>query len=187
MTTSGAAMHVKLWTMNSRTIVFGAVGAALYGALGTFSFIFPGTSNIALRPALALIPFVGIRFGSIAGLFTGLVGNAIVDQVQGFGFVTFWNWSLANGLTGVVAGLLAYYAPSRTKQSVRPLRVAVISALSVIVGLSFTITDLLLGSAFIYWLTAAYLPAIVTTGLLSTTLTPALDRAWQPLANRAGR
>jgi uncharacterized membrane protein len=136
---------------------------------------------------LAIIPFVGIRFGSLAGLFTGLVGNAIVDQVQGFGFLTFWNWSLANGSTGVVAGLLAYYAPVRAKQTVRLLRVAVISALAVVVGLSFTITDVLLGSTYIYWLTAAYLPAVVTTGLLSAILTPALDSAWQPLADRAGR
>jgi energy-coupling factor transport system substrate-specific component len=175
------------WTVNSRTIVFGAVGAALYGALGVFSFIFPGTANIALRPALAIVPFVGIRFGPVAGMFTGFVGNAIVDQLQGFGFLTFWNWSLANGLTGAIAGILGYDAHVPATQLLRLLRVAVISVLAVVVGLAFTVTDILLGNAFGYWLTAAYLPAILATALVSAILAPALDKAWEPLANRAGR
>ena len=75
MTARSASLPAKPWTVTSRTIVFGAVGAALYGALGVFSVIFPGTANVAIRPALAIIPFVGIRFGPIAGFFTGVVGK----------------------------------------------------------------------------------------------------------------
>jgi hypothetical protein len=45
----------------------------------------------------------------------------------------------------------------------------------------------LLGNAFVYWLTAAYLPAIASTGLVGLILVPVLDKAWHPLADRAGR
>lgn len=187
MTANSAAPTAKPWTVTSRTVVFGAVGAALYGVLGVFSFIIPGTANVAIRPALAIIPFVGLRFGPIAGFFTGLVGNAIVDQIQGFGFLTYWNWSLANGLVGLIAGLIAHYYPEPQSQSRQVLRVAVISVIAVVVGLAFTITDIFLGNTLWYWFTAAYLPAILNTALVSVILVPVLDRAWQPLANRAGR
>ncbi|WP_328353598.1 ECF transporter S component [Mycobacterium sp. NBC_00419] len=185
--TINSAAPAKPWTVTSRTIVFGAVGAALYGALGVFSFIVPGTANVALRPALAIIPFVGLRFGPVAGFFTGLVGNAIVDQIQGFGFLTYWNWSLANGLVGLIAGLLAYYTREPEKESRRIVRVEVIVAVAVILGLLFTITDIFLGNTLVYWFTAAYLPALLSSGLASLVLVPVLDKAWQPLANRAGR
>lgn len=187
MTTNSLPIPAKPWTVSSRTIVFGAVGAALYGALGVFSFIIPGTANVAIRPALAIIPFVGLRFGPVAGFFTGLVGNAIVDQIQGFGFLTYWNWSLANGLIGLIAGLLAHYTPEPVVRSRRLARLAVIVIVAVTGGLAFTVTDIFLGNTFVYWLTAAYLPAVLNTALVSLLLVPVLDKAWEPLAQRAGR
>lgn len=187
MTAHSAAPAAKPWTVTSRTVVFGAVGAALYGVLGVFSFIIPGTANVAIRPALAIIPFVGIRFGPIAGFFTGFVGNALVDQIQGFGFLTYWNWSLANGFVGLIAGLIAHYYPEPDVQTRRLIRVSVISVVAVIIGLAFTITDIFLGNTLAYWFTAAYLPAVLNTAVVSVILVPVLDRAWQPLADRAGR
>jgi len=82
MTARSASLPAKPWTVTSRTIVFGAVGAALYGALGVFSVIFPGTANVAIRPALAIIPFVGIRFGPIAGFFTGFEIGALGENTS---------------------------------------------------------------------------------------------------------
>ena len=187
MTAGSAAVPAKAWTVTSRTVVFGAVGAALYGVLGVFSFIIPGTANVAIRPALAIIPFVGVRFGPIAGFFTGFVGNAIVDQIQGFGFLTYWNWSLANGFVGLLAGVIAHYTREPEAPSRRLVWVATVSVVAVVVGLAFTVTDIFLGNTFGYWLTAAYLPAVLNTGLVSLLLVPVLDKAWQPLANRAGR
>lgn len=181
------ATATKPWTVTSRTIVFGAIGAALYGALGFFSFILPGTANVAIRPAIALIPFVGARFGPIAGFFTGAVGNAIVDQLQGYGFLTFWNWSLANGFVGLVAGLLAYYTREPKKTGPQILRVAIIAFVAVVVGLLFTVTDLLLGSTVEYWFFAAYIPAVISTSIAAVILAPLLDQAWKPLQNLAGR
>ena len=175
------------WTVSSRTIVFGAIGAALYGALGVFSFIIPGTANVAIRPAIAIVPFVGARFGAIAGFFTGAVGNALVDQIQGFGFLTYWNWSLANGFIGLVAGLLAFYTPEPKKTGAQILRIALIALVAVIVGLLFTATDLLLGNTFEYWFFGAYIPAVLTTSIAAVIIAPVLDQAWKPLQNLAGR
>ncbi|WP_051133491.1 ECF transporter S component [Nocardia paucivorans] len=186
MTSSKAAVGSP-WSVNSRTVVFGAIGAALYGALGVFSFIIPGTSNVAVRPALAIVPFVGIRFGPIAGLFTGLVGNAVVDQIQGFGFLTFWNWGLANGLIGLFAALLAHYLPEPSGRSGKAVRLVALTAVAVVAGLVFTVTEVLFGQTVVYWFTGGYLPAVLTTGLVSLLLVPVLDRAWQPLARHAGR
>jgi len=187
MTVRGGTPRGGLWAVSTRTIVYGAFGAALYGALGVVSFILPGTANVAIRPALAIIPVVGIRFGPIAGLFTGFVGNAVVDQLQGFGFLTYWNWSLANGLVGLIAGGLAYYVPESRGRAGRVIRLSLIAVVAVVAGLAFTVTDLLLGQSFVYWLAASYLPSIISTGLVGSLLVPALDSAWQPLATRAGR
>src|SRR5258705_10861851 len=99
----------SLWIVDSRTIVYAAIGAALYGVLGLFDFLLPGTTNIAIRPAFGLVTFFGFAFGPITGFFTGFVGNAITDQLHNYGFLTYWNWSLANGLAGFVAGLAPLY------------------------------------------------------------------------------
>lgn len=182
---SAAPERRNPWTVTSRTIVFGAIGAALYGALGALSFVLPGTL-VSIRPAIALIPFVGLRFGPIAGFFTGAVGNAIVDQILGYGFLTYWNWSLANGLIGLLAGLLAHYRPEPKKLGSQVIWAAVISVIAVVIGLLFTITDLLLGNTIEYWL-VTYGLAILATGVTSLILVPILDRAWKPLQNLAGR
>lgn len=175
------------WTVTSRTIVFGAIGAALYGVLGVFSFILPGTANVAIRPALALIPFVGARFGPIAGFFTGAVGNAIVDQIQGFGFLTYWNWSIANGLVGLAAGLLANYLREPKRAGGQIVWIAGIAFAAVVIGQLFTITDIFLGNTIEYWFIAAYIPATITTGITALIIVPILDRVWKPLQNLAGR
>ncbi|HKB28359.1 MAG TPA: ECF transporter S component, partial [Candidatus Limnocylindrales bacterium] len=79
------------WTVDSRVIVYAAIGAALYAVLGLFSFILPGTSDVQIRPAFALVTFFGYAFGPIVGLFAGFVGNAVIDQIQGSGLLTYWN------------------------------------------------------------------------------------------------
>lgn len=186
MSSPSSALHsAKLWAVTSRTIVFGAIGAALYGVLGSLSFFIPGTL-VAVRPAIAIIPFIGLRFGPVAGFFTGAVGNAIVDQITGSGFLTYWNWSIANGLVGMVAGVLAHYWKDPDKITPQLIRAAVIAVLAVAIGQLFTITDLFLGSTFVYWL-GVYGLATLVTGVTAVILVPALDRVWKPLQNLTGR
>ena len=93
------------WDVTTRVIVYAAIGAALYGVLAFFSFVIPGTANVSVRPAFALVTFFGFAFGPIVGFFTGFVGNAIADQISGWGLLTSWNWSLANGFAGDGAGV----------------------------------------------------------------------------------
>lgn len=186
MTTALPSTRRSPWAASSRTVVFGAVGAALYGALGALSFIIPGTI-VSIRPAIAIIPFVGLRFGPIAGFFTGAVGNALVDQIMGYGFLTYWNWSIANGLVGLITGLIVHYVKEPASPGLRTAWAAAIPVVAVVTGLLFTITDVLLGAAFGYWFFTAYLLAILATSITSLILVPLLDRVWRPLQNLAGR
>lgn len=97
----------KMWEVGTRQVVYMAIGAALYAI---FSFIFngsvfvvPSVSQVALRPAIAIPMFFGYAFGPAVGFFTGAVGNMFGDALTGFGLSP--QWSIGNGLVGLVAGL----------------------------------------------------------------------------------
>ena len=98
-----------MWEVTSRVVVYAAIGAVLYGLLLVIQLPLPGTKDVSLRPAFGLVPFFGYAFGPIVGFFTGTVGNAIGDQISGWGALTSWNWSLANGFVGLIAGLAPLY------------------------------------------------------------------------------
>src|SRR3954447_8030230 len=127
-----------LWSVDSRTIVYSAIGAALYGVLvGLFKVPLPGTTAVDVRPAFALVPFFGFAFGPVVGLFTGLVGNMIGDQISGWGALTSYNWSLANGAVGLIAGLAPMFLASMMVKSLpqRAMAGAIAGAIGVVVGL----------------------------------------------------
>lgn len=95
------------WEVGTRQVVWMAIGAALYAV---FSFLFNGTvfvvpslSQVALRPAIAIPMFFGYAFGPVVGFFTGAIGNTFGDALTGFGL--FPQWSIGNGLVGMIAGL----------------------------------------------------------------------------------
>jgi energy-coupling factor transport system substrate-specific component len=168
-------------------VVFGAVGAALYAVLGLFSFVIPGTQSVDVRPAFALVPFFGKRFGVVAGFFTGLVGNIIIDLIKGYG-LTYWNWSVANGLVGAVAALIFAYLPEIANQAVRLVVTGVGAVVATAIGLFFAVTDIWVGGvSFNTFLTTAYGPALLADGIAVIILVPALDAIWEPLSKRAGR
>ena len=97
----------KMWEVGTRQVVYMAIGAALFAI---FSYLFNGTvfvvpsvSQVALRPAIAIPMFFGYAFGPVVGLFTGAVGNMFGDALTGFGLSP--QWSVGNGLVGLIAGL----------------------------------------------------------------------------------
>lgn len=97
----------KIWEVGTREVVYMAIGAALYAVLaflfnGTV-FAVPSVSQVALRPAVAIPMFFGYAFGPSVGLFTGAVGNMFGDALTGFGLSP--QWSVGNGLIGMVAGM----------------------------------------------------------------------------------
>jgi len=97
----------KAWEVGTRQVVYMAIGAALYAI---FSYVFNGTvfvvpsvSQVALRPAIAIPMFFGYAFGPAVGLFSGAVGNMFGDALTGFGLSP--QWSVGNGLVGMIAGM----------------------------------------------------------------------------------
>src|SRR6476646_7491437 len=99
------------WAVGTREVVYMAIGAALYGlfSFATAAVRIPGPFNSSIRPGVAIPLFFGAVFGPVVGFFSGFVGNIIGDLLSGYGFS--WNWSLGNGLMGLVAGLAVLYAP----------------------------------------------------------------------------
>lgn len=179
MTTGGANAQNKPWSVTSRAVAYGALGAALYAGLGMFTDTNPITMTVAIKPALSIIPFVGIRFGAVAGFVTGAVGSAVLHHLHDDGLLSLWNWSFANGLVGLLAGLVGYYVLQQAGPSERVIRVAVTAVVAIVVGFAFTVTDTLMGIPIAYWLTAAYLPAVLNTAVAALLLVPVMDLTWE--------
>jgi len=179
-----------LWEVNSRTIVYAAIGAALYGVLGLFDFLLPGTGNVSIRPAFAIVAFFGYAFGPIVGLFTGFVGNAIGDQLHGYGFLTYWNWSLANGLVGLLAGLAPLYLARWANGNLRDRAIggAIAGVVASIIGFLFVFTDVIIGGqSASAVLTGSYVPVVIADVITTAILVPILVYAWEPVKEQLGR
>jgi energy-coupling factor transport system substrate-specific component len=177
------------WAVDSRVIVYSAIGAALYGILLVAQVPIPG-STVSVRPAFALVPFFGYAFGPIVGFFTGLVGNAIGDQISGWGALTSWNWSIANGLVGLIAGLAPMYLGRWTNGSLRDRAIggAVGGAVAVVIGFLFTFTDLIIQAGnTVGGTTTLYIEVIVGDLIGTIILVPILVYAWEPLKAQLGR
>ena len=180
----------SLWEVTSRTIVYAAIGAALYGVLSLFSFLLPGTTNVSIRPAFSLVAFFGYAFGPIVGLFTGFVGNSIGDQLNGYGFLTYWNWSLANGFVGFVAGLAPLYIASMMDGPIsrRALGGAIAGVVGSVIGFLFVFSDIWVGGqSFDSLLTTGYIPVVIADIITVAILVPVLVYAWEPVKEQLGR
>jgi len=177
----------KMWQISARTVVYAAIGAALYAVAAQFSFLLPGTANVSLRPGFALVTFFGFAFGPVVGLFTGLVGNAVADQISGWGLLTSWNWSIANGVVGLLTGLLAASLvrsiPNRIVLSV------VAPAIAVVIGFVIIFSDVWLGTAKDFGVAFAdnYGPVVIADLIVACILTPVLVTAWDPIRESMGR
>ncbi len=95
-----------IWKVGTREVVYMALGAALYGVL---SWIFntipvPSVSLVSLRPTIIIPIFFGFAFGPVVGFFSGFVGNILGDALTGWG--VFPVWDVANGLVGLIPGLV---------------------------------------------------------------------------------
>jgi hypothetical protein len=101
------------WVVGTRQVVYMAIGAALYGV---FNYIFntipmPSVSQVALRPSVCIPIFFGYAFGPVVGFFTGAVGNILGDFITGWG--VYPAWDIANGLMGMVPGLVMLFADKK--------------------------------------------------------------------------
>jgi energy-coupling factor transport system substrate-specific component len=179
----------SLWEVSSRVLVYSAIGAALYGILLVAQLPIPG-STVSVRPAFALVPFFGYAFGPIVGFFTGMVGNAIGDQISGWGALTSWNWSIANGLVGLIAGLAPMYLARWVNGTLRDRAIggAVAGAIAVVIGFLFIFTDNILQGIDIGTIVSTlYLPVIIGDLIGTIILVPILVYAWEPVKAQLGR
>lgn len=101
-------------------IEINAIGAALYAVLSylfnSTVFAVPSISQVALRPAIAIPMFFGYAFGPTVGFFTGAVGNMFGDALTGFGLSP--QWSVGNGLVGMIAGMALLFADKKKGMNV---------------------------------------------------------------------
>ena len=125
----------KMWEVGTREVVYMAIGAALYAI---FSYIFNGTvfvvpsvSQVALRPAISIPMFFGFAFGPVVGFFTGAVGNMFGDALTGFGLSP--QWSIGNGLVGLIAGLVFLFKDKKRSMDTVLIISIVLAALATVV------------------------------------------------------
>ncbi len=181
-------MNGKLWEFKTRQVVYGAIGAALYGVLSwlTNAFPLPAAGNITFRPAVAVLIFFGVAFGPWVGLIAGLVGNILGDAISGFGF--WWHWSLGNGIMGLIAGLALPLVQDYRKP--KDIGVAVgFGIVGILVGMLFaSVMEKLTGG--IDWATAIvgyWVPASVGNTIVTVILLPILMVAYHAVVSRRGR
>lgn len=168
----------RIKKLGKNLIIRALIGSVLYGLL---NFIFNKLSLpeaiIALRPQVALPMFMGLMYGPLVGFITGLAGNMIGDAFIGYGVFRLWNWSIANGLLGMIPGLARYLGVTKVK-SVRDfalLELTVVLACAVGIGFAGLLNPLVMSNmslvdSFHLWI----LPAFITDAVNGIILVPVL-------------
>jgi energy-coupling factor transport system substrate-specific component len=164
--------------VGSGTVTVGAIGAALYIVLNELSYALPHAAIFFVQFSLAIVPFIGIRFGAVAGFLAGICGSGFLEQLHGVGFVLVWDWIFAQGLIGLLAGIVGFYLLDHASPSQRVVRAGVSATLAVIVGLAFTAADILMGTTAHDWLMSGYLPTVLSA-VAAALLVPLLDHVWE--------
>ncbi len=178
----------KIWAFGTREVVYGAIGAALYGVFSWATNIFPlpAAGNITFRPAVAVLIFFGVAYGPWAGLLAGFIGNTLGDALSGWGF--YWNWSLGNGLMGLVAGLaMPMISDFRARADI--FKGIGWGALGIIVGMLFSsLTEMFVGGIDLNTALVGYFaPAVLGNIIVVIVLLPILMVAFAAVAARRGR
>jgi energy-coupling factor transport system substrate-specific component len=175
------------WVVGTREVVYMAIGSALYGLFSwlTTGLRIPGPFNSSIRPGVAIPLFFGAAFGPVVGFFTGFVGNIIGDLLSGYGFSL--NWSLGNGLMGLVAGLASYAV--RKLDNPKAIAIAVgFALLGIIVGIGFaSFTDIWAYNLAPDAVWAEFYPVAITNAIAAIILVPILAIAWESVRGRTGQ
>ena len=180
------ARRTSPWSVGTREVVFMAIGAALYGVLGwATSFLrIPGPFNSQIRPAVVIPMFFGAIFGPWVGCFSGFVGNVIIDLLSGYGFS--WNWSLGNGLLGLIAGLA--FARARGAELPSLKSILLWSLIGTLLAFLFSsVTDIWVYQTEPGLVPLQYVQVIVPNIIAGAILLPILYVAYRQVQERSGR
>ena len=176
------------WEFGTRQVVYGAIGAALYGVFSWATNIFPlpAAGNVTFRPAVAVLIFFSVAYGPWVGLLAGFIGNTLGDALTGWGF--YWNWSLGNGLMGLVAGLVMVQLHNfRARPDI--MKAVGWGIGGIAVGMLFaSVTEKFIGG--LDWSTAIvgyFVPAFLGNTVVTVILLPLLMIAYAAVAARRGR
>ncbi|MCZ2126976.1 MAG: ECF transporter S component [Anaerolineales bacterium] len=176
------------WEFGTRQVVYGAIGAALYGVLSWVTNIFPlpAAGNITFRPAVAVLIFFGVAYGPWVGLLAGFIGNTLGDALSGWGF--YWHWSLGSGIMGLVAGLvMTQISDFRAKDQI--IKAAIYGLVGIIAGMLFaSLMEKVVGGIDIKTALIGYfVPATIGNVVVVGILLPVLMIAFAAVASRRGR
>jgi energy-coupling factor transport system substrate-specific component len=176
------------WEFGTRQVVYGAIGAALYGVFSFATNIFPlpAAGNVTFRPAVAVLIFFGAAYGPWVGLLAGFIGNTLGDALSGWGF--YWHWSLGNGLMGLVAGLaMAGIKDFRAQNDI--IKAVGWGVAGIIVGMLFaSVMEMFTGGIDLNTALVGYfVPAFLGNTVVTVILVPILMIAFAAVAARRGR
>lgn len=87
-------------TLSVKTFVAIGIGAALFFVLGRFASI-PVFANTSVNIQYALLAFMAVVFGPVAGALIGLIGHALIDFTT---YGPWWSWILTSAVVGLVIG-----------------------------------------------------------------------------------
>lgn len=166
-------------TPAGKILLLGGAFAVVYGLLNSVSNIvlLPSAPIISLRPQIALPMLVGIIWHPLAGFVAGFAGNVIGDGISGFGLFKFWNWHIANGMMGLMPGLIGYAGISRitTVREFGLLQMSIVLACAAGVGSAAGLDVLFLHfMTFPSSLHAWILPAFLTDAVNGFVLVPVI-------------
>lgn len=192
MTTMAMGESEGTWAVTTRVIVYAAIGAALYALFNWLSFgiAVPWSNDVSIRPHYGLLTFFGFAFGPVVGFLTGFVGNVVGDQLTGWGAFTSWQWSVANGLAGMIAGLFPFWMASRmSSPGTKAVTAAVAGVVATVIGFLFIFVELVTQQelGFNAILTTEYIPTVIVNSIAAAIVTPILVLAWEPLKEQLGR
>jgi energy-coupling factor transport system substrate-specific component len=176
------------WEFGTRQVVYGAIGAALYGVFSwaTNAFPLPAAGNVTFRPAVAVLIFFAVAYGPWVGLLAGLIGNTLGDALTGWGL--YWNWSVGNGLIGLVAGLaMPVIKDFRARGDI--IKAVGWGVLGIAVGMLFaSLTEMFVGGIdFSTALVGYFTPAVIGNLVVTVILLPILMIAFSAVAAQRGR
>ncbi|MEA4897647.1 ECF-type riboflavin transporter substrate-binding protein [Bacillota bacterium Meth-B3] len=84
------------------TIVAIGIGAALFFVLARFVAIPSPVPNTNISIQYALLGFMSVLFGPMAGLAIGFIGHMLADMSFGYGI--WWSWVITSGVAGFLMG-----------------------------------------------------------------------------------
>jgi energy-coupling factor transport system substrate-specific component len=176
------------WEFGTRQVVYGAIGAALYGVLSWVTNIvpLPAAGNVTFRPAVAVLIFFGVAYGPWVGLLAGFIGNTLGDAITGWGF--YWHWSLGNGLMGMIPGLvMASISDFKARGDI--VKAVLWGLGGVAVGMLFaSLTEMWVGGIDLNTALFGYFtPAFIGNAVVVIILLPVLMIAFAAVAASRGR